>query len=106
MSKLFRMKGLGPTGCQEAGWEVGQVEEDSQPDRCRWHVQHLPHYCEHNQYFQYFKDAGLDLANLTHRRKIEIISVYLTWIRVVMNTWQLSSYCLDEITYTLQVIQF
>ncbi|XP_043663022.1 uncharacterized protein LOC122626719 [Drosophila teissieri] len=56
--------------------------------------------------YQHFKDAGLDLANLTHRRKIEIISVYFTWIRLIVNTWQLSSYCLDEITFTLQTIQF
>ncbi|XP_032583096.1 uncharacterized protein LOC116803527 [Drosophila sechellia] len=55
---------------------------------------------------QHFKNAGLDLAKLTHRRKIEIISVYFTWISLMMNTWELSTYCLDEITSTLQTIQF
>ncbi|XP_016970428.1 uncharacterized protein LOC108038194 [Drosophila rhopaloa] len=53
---------------------------------------------------QIFKDAGLDLSALTPHRKIEIISVYLTWIRLLMNTWQMTSYCLDGITFIYQTV--
>ncbi|KAH8279916.1 hypothetical protein KR054_010872, partial [Drosophila jambulina] len=44
-----------------------------------------------------FKDAGLDLAALTFHRQVEIISVYITWIHLVMYTWQMIAYCVNEI---------
>lgn len=34
--------------------------------------------------YKLFKGAGLDLATLTLRRQVEIISVYLTWVHLVM----------------------
>ncbi|KAH8244402.1 hypothetical protein KR026_008428 [Drosophila bipectinata] len=54
--------------------------------------------------YQLFKDAGLDLATLTFRRQIEIISVYLTWIHLIMEIWSLAFYGLDSVTKSFQII--
>ncbi|XP_017002853.2 uncharacterized protein [Drosophila takahashii] len=55
--------------------------------------------------YQLFKDAGLDLKALTLRRKIEIISVYFTWMRLLMTTWQMITYCLNGIILMIQTVQ-
>ncbi|KAH8323269.1 hypothetical protein KR067_004262 [Drosophila pandora] len=54
--------------------------------------------------YKLFKGAGLDLATLTLRRQIEIISVYLTWIHLVMAIWSLAFYCLGSVTKSFQTI--
>ncbi|KAH8251282.1 hypothetical protein KR032_005125 [Drosophila birchii] len=53
-----------------------------------------------------FKDGGLDLAALTFRRQVEIISVYITWIYLLMYTWQMTFYCVDGITSFFQTVMF
>lgn len=54
--------------------------------------------------YHLFKDAGLDLAALTLRRQAEIILVYVFWIHLFMNAWQMSVYCLEGITNFFQAI--
>ncbi|KAH8325048.1 hypothetical protein KR074_004457 [Drosophila pseudoananassae] len=54
--------------------------------------------------YKLFKDAGLDLTTLTLRRQIEIISVYLSWIHLIMQIWGLTFYCLDTVTKSFQTI--
>ncbi|KPU72982.1 uncharacterized protein Dana_GF26319, isoform B [Drosophila ananassae] len=54
--------------------------------------------------YKLFKSAGLDLATLTLRRQIEIISVYLTWIHLVMEICSLALYCSGSVTKSFQTI--
>lgn len=54
--------------------------------------------------YKLFKGAGLDLATLTLRRQVEIISVYLTWVHLVMEIWSLALYCIGSVTKSFQTI--
>ncbi|KAH8238795.1 hypothetical protein KR038_000715, partial [Drosophila bunnanda] len=56
--------------------------------------------------YNIFKDAGLDLAALTFRRQLEIITVYITWIHLLMYTWQMTFYCVEGIMSFFHTVMF
>ncbi|KAH8273704.1 hypothetical protein KR018_009298 [Drosophila ironensis] len=42
--------------------------------------------------YKVLKDGGLDVAKLSLRRQIEIVTLYLTWVHIFLTIWQL---CVD-----------